>query len=286
MSSSSKSNSSDRASGRRRRAERSQSGTPGGAKLRALREQSGRAQLWVEAEANLGTGYVQRVESGRVAQPGRGTVEAILDALGARYSERRDVLELFGYLVATPLPDAAEIAWARASCQHELHDVPFPAYVLDCATRLIAYNRFVPHLLGGAEPAALVGRSLLASWFDPDAHFGALLVEPEVFLPALVRALRFEIEQYRAEPWVVEMLAGLQDELPRFRAVWQQAASRPAPISAARTLVPLRLAVPGVGQQTFRLVSEPFVRDTRFRLIYFVPADPATMRQCATWAGA
>ena len=70
---------------------------------------------------------------------------------GARYSERRDVLELFGYLVATPLPTADEIAWARESCQHELHDVPFPAYVLDCFTRLIAWNRFVPRLLGRAR---------------------------------------------------------------------------------------------------------------------------------------
>src|SRR5438105_8321364 len=32
-------------------------GTPGGARLRALREQAGKAQLWVEAEAELGTGY-------------------------------------------------------------------------------------------------------------------------------------------------------------------------------------------------------------------------------------
>src|SRR5712692_4805301 len=41
-------------------------GTPGGAKLRALREGAGRTQLWVEVEAGLGTGYLQRVESGRV----------------------------------------------------------------------------------------------------------------------------------------------------------------------------------------------------------------------------
>jgi transcriptional regulator with XRE-family HTH domain len=284
MSSSSKSKSPRRSSGRGG----PQPGTPGGARLRAVRERAGRSQLWVEAEADLGTGYLQRVESGRVAQPGRATVEKILDALGARYSERRDVLELFGYLVATPLPTSDEIAWARQSCQHELHDVPFPAYVLDCFTRLIAWNRFVPCLLGrtGADAILdeLAGRSLLASWFDPDSLFGALLVEPEVFLPALVRALRFEVEQYRNEPWVVEMLAQLQAELPRFRQIWEQAASAPAPISAARILVPLRLAVPGAGVLQFRLVSEPFFRDTRFRLIYYVPADPATMRQCASWA--
>jgi transcriptional regulator with XRE-family HTH domain len=280
MSSSSKSKSSGQAPGRAHQ----QTGTPGGARLRAVREQASRSQLWVEAEADLGTGYLQRVESGRVAQPSRATVEKILDALEARYSERRDVLELFGYLVATPLPTPDEIAWARERCQHELHDVPFPAYILDCFTRLIAWNRFVPRLLGDRPLDGLVGRSLLSSWFDPGSLFGALLVEPELFLPGLVRALRFEIEQYRNEPWVVEMLAELQAELPRFRHYWEQATSTPAPISAARTLVPLRLNVRGVGRLEFRLVAEPFIRDARFRLIYFVPADPATMRQCAAWA--
>jgi hypothetical protein len=48
--------------------------------------------------------------------------------------------------------------------------------------------------------------------------------------------------------------------------------------------VPLRLAVRDIGQLQFRLVAEPFVRDTRFRLVYFLPADPTTMRQCASWA--
>jgi transcriptional regulator with XRE-family HTH domain len=307
-SSKSKSKSPDQTPGRPRR----QTGTPGGAKLRAVREQAGRSQLWVEAEANLGTGYLQRVESGRVAQPGRATVEKIVDALDARYSERRDVLELFGYLVATPLPTPDEIEWARQSCQHELHDVPFPAYVLDCFTRLIAWNRFVPRLLGdqlripspseeeGREGVSsraptrgisgeatldgLVGRSLLSAWFDPGSLFGALLAEPDVFLPALVRALRYEIEGYRNEAWVVMMLAELQAELPRFRDEWIRVTSEPPPISAARILVPIRLNVPGAGQLQFRLVSEPFVRDTRFRLIYYVPADPVTMRQCAAWA--
>jgi hypothetical protein len=258
-----------------------------------VREQAGRSQLWVEAEADLGTGYLQRVESGRVAQPGRVTVERILDALEARYSERRDVLELFGYVVAMPLPTPDEIAWARQSCQRELHGVPFPAYVLDCYPRLIEWNRFVPRLLGesgGGGPSAEailkghVGQSMLAPWFDPASPVGALIAEPEILLPAFVRALRFEIEAYRSEPWLAEMLAHLQAGLPLFRDHWQRAEQEPPPISAARILVPVTFEVPGVGRLQFRLVSEPFVRDARFRLIYYVPGDPTTMRQCAAWA--
>lgn len=274
---------------RRRRA--SGSATPGGARLRTIREQAGRSQLWVEAEADLGTGYLQRVESGRVAQPGRVTVERILAALDARYSERREVLELFGYVVATPLPNDDEIAWARASCQRELHDVPFPAYVLDCVPRLLAWNRYVPRLLGQRDAAVgervlegLAGQSMMTLWFDPASPFGRLVAEPERFLPGLICALRYEYGRLQPEPWMTQAIAESVETLPRFRQVWEQSARLPAQITAARVLLPIKLDVPGVGLLQFRLVSEPFVRDTRFRLIYFVPADAVTMRQCAAWA--
>ena len=261
--------------------------TPGGARLRALREGAGKPQLWVEAEAELGCGYLQRVESGKVAQPERPTLERILAALEARYSERREILELFGYTVATPPPTEEEIAWARAVCRRELHEVPFPAYVLDCTHRLIVWNRHVPRLLGVApdDPTLrrLAGRSLLEAWFDPGSPLAPLVVEPDLFLPALIRALRYEMQQFRTEAWYAALLARL-NALPRFRHYWAAVEQEPAPAGAARALVPVRLAVPGGDCLQFRLSSEPFTRDARFRMIYYFPADPATMHQCAAWA--
>src|SRR5205823_140648 len=148
-----------------------QSRTPGGARLRVLRETARRSQLWVEAEAELGTGYLQRVESGRVVQPERPTLERILAALDARYSERRQVLELFGYTVTTPPPTDDKRAWAAEVSRWELTDAPFPAYVLDCTHRLVAWNRLVPFLWGidPADPTlgGLAGQSIMAAWFDP-----------------------------------------------------------------------------------------------------------------------
>ena len=111
-----------------------------------------------------------------------------------------------------------------------------------------------------------------------------LVAEPERFLPALLRALRYEVEPFHAEPWLAEELARLWRTLPRFRLYWAIAAREPAPVSADRPLVPLRLAVPGAGPLEFRLASERFTRDARFRLIYFLPADPETMRWCAEQA--
>ncbi|MFO7271083.1 MAG: helix-turn-helix domain-containing protein [Sphaerobacter thermophilus] len=264
-------------------------GTPGGRRLRALRERAGKTQLWVEAEAELGTGYLQRIESGRVAQPERATLERILAALGARYSERREVMERFGYTVPTPLPDENDIAWACAVSHDELHGVPFPAYVLDCRTRLLAWNRYVPHLFGlsprDPQLGGLARRPILAAWLDPTSPLARLVVEPDAFFPALIRATRAETEFMQGEPWYAEMMRELQ-EVPRFRHYWELVEREPQTASAARTLVPVRLAVPGAGTLSFRLASERFIRDARFRLIHFIPFDVATMRQCEVWAAA
>jgi transcriptional regulator with XRE-family HTH domain len=257
--------------------------SPRGSRLRELRLASGRSQLWVEAEADLGTGYLQRLESGRVAQPDRITVERILDALQARYSERREVLALFGYTASAPLPTSTDLAWARAVSAAELARFPFPAYVLDCTHCLVAWNPPVGPLLGvpASDPtlAGLAGRSVLAAWFDPCSRLGRLVRDPDAFLPALIRALRYEMQAFSTASWYPGVLAEVS-RLPRFRQYWDVVEHEEPPSGAARALVPLRLAVPGAGILQFRLSAETFTRDARFRLVYYFPADLATM----TWA--
>jgi transcriptional regulator with XRE-family HTH domain len=262
--------------------------TPGGARLRALREAAGRSQLWVEAEAELGTGYLQRVEYGRVVQPERPTLERILAALGARYSERRQVLELFGYTVSTPPPTADECAWAAEISRWELTDAPFPAYVLDCTHRLIAWNALVPFVWGidPADPTigGLAGRSIMEAWFDPESPISSLLTEPELMLWGLVRALRYEMQQFRTEAWYADVIARLR-QLPGFDEAWAAMRRERQAVTAARALLPIRLRLPKFGALYFRLSSERFVRDARFRVVYLFPADPATMSICAEWTG-
>ncbi len=263
-------------------------GTPGGERLRELRKAAARTQLWVETEADLGTGYLQRLEAGKVARPGAATVERILAALGARYSERRDVLERFGYTVATPLPTPQDIAWAREESRRDLDEVALPAYVLDCTHRLIAWNRYLPRLLGVGpdDPllAELTRASMIAFWFDPASPLAPLVAEPEIFRPAIARAMRVEMHRFWAEPWAAALIANHEAEIPRFREIWEAVRTAPATASAARALAPVRLRAPGRGVLSFHLSSEPFSRDARFRVIYYFPADPETMRQCAVWA--
>jgi len=259
-------------------------GTPGGNRLRVLREASGKTQLDVELDASLGSGYLQRVESGKVQRPERETIERILAALGARYTERRDILEMFGYVVDTPLPDAADTEWAIQACQQELDDVVFPTYLLDCAHRLLAWNQLVPRLFNISAASRLAHVSMLSLLFDPRYGVAQLIHNRDEFYPATLRALRDQIQMLQAEKWHVELIAALSAQTPLFRQYWAATQADHAYPTAARPLTPIEFKLPDAGVLKFRLTAEIFVQDRRFRIMYYLPADAATIQQCAAWA--
>ena len=254
-------------------------------RLRALREYTGRTQLEVELDASLGIGYLQRVESGKVRYPERDTLERILGALGAHYTERRDILELFGYVVDTPLPDEPETRWAVDVCRAELDDAVFPAYLLDCGHRLLAWNVFVPRLFRDTLPAIETDRaSMLRVLFDPAYHLTGRIANPVLFFPAQIRALRYEMRLFRGESWYDALIAALRSECSLFERYWAASpADQRASLIAARPLVPLELHTPDGLVLRFWLTSEPFAQDRRFRIIYYVHAESSTIQHCIAW---
>jgi transcriptional regulator with XRE-family HTH domain len=263
-------------------------GTVGGNRLRTLREYVGRTQLEVELEASLGMGYLQRVESGKVQHPERETIERILLALEARYTQRREILELFGYLVDAPLPADEDIEWATTVCRAELDTAVFPAYLLDCAHRLLVWNGMVPKLFpiaGVTHHSQTANRlSMLHLLFNPSYGVTPRIANPDVFFPASIRALRSEMQLFHSEPWYEGLIADLRSNCPVFEKYWTLSEARPVYHIAARPLTPLELILPDVGSLIFRLMAEPFLQDRRFRVIYYLPANPVTMQQCAEWS--
>ncbi len=260
--------------------------TPGGNRLRSLRDYYGRTQLDVELEANLGIGYLQRVEAGKVQQPERETLERILAALGARYTERRDILELFGYVVDAPLPTEDDTQWAMAVYRTEIDSAVFPAYLLDCAHRLLAWNAAVPKLFNMESstnrPAITPRVSMLRVVFDPAYGVVPWIGNPDDFFPAQIRALRYEMQWFHDESWYRALLDEMR-QCPLFERYWQEAEHGPTYHVAGRPLVLFQLDLPGIGPLQFRLISEPFAQDRRFRVLYYLPADPTTMQQCLSW---
>lgn len=262
------------------------SNSPGGNRLRILREYYGQTQLDVELEARLGIGYLQRVEAGKVQQPERETLERILAALGARYTERRDILELFGYVVDAPLPTEDDIQWAIDVCLSEIDSAVFPVYLLDCAHRLLSWNLLVPKLFkmeGSRNRPAVAPRvSMLRVVFDPAYGVVSWIANPDVFYPAQIRALRYEMQWFRDEPWYRALLDEML-QCPLFERYWREAERGPTYHVAGRPLALFQLDLPETGLLQFRLISEPFAQDRRFRVLYYLPAEPKTMQQCLVW---
>ncbi|MBI5931129.1 MAG: helix-turn-helix domain-containing protein [Chloroflexi bacterium] len=256
--------------------------TEGGAKLRALREASGLTQLEVELEASLGTGYLQRVECGRVQQPERETLDRILTALRASFVQRRDLLAMFGYTVAITPPSEAEIAWAVQQINPLLEKVGFPAYLLDCAHHLLTWNSATEALfsqIGVHNLADFQTSPIFRLFFDQQQGILTAIHNATEFLPALIEALRHEISKMNEAAWCNALINHLVEELPLFKTYWLTPTQ--LPLVAARPLVPFELVLPTGFCLKFRITAEPMTPDPRFRLVYYLPADASTLERYA-----
>lgn len=254
----------------------------GGLRLKQLRLQSGKTQLEIELEASLGIGYLQRLERGKVKHPERDTLERILNALHAPYQIRQDIYHDYNYTADAPLPTAEEITWAIDLCHPVIQSVNFPAYLLDCAHRLLAWNPYFERIFPLESPtnnnAPLMPRIL----FDPYHSPIGKIANPEEFLSAQIAVFQFEMQNYRDETWhdpiVDHMLT-----CDTFAHYWAKHPPARSPISH-RPLIPAQFQLPDQQIIQFRFVAEHFSNDRRFRVIYAIPIDTPTLKICATWA--
>ncbi len=254
--------------------------TPGGIRLRALRAAYGKTQFEVELDASLGIGYLQRLELGKVQHPERDTLERILAALGVSFVERREVLGLFGYAAAISAPNESETQWAIDVFQSQVKQYSMPTYLLDCAHRLLAWNSLVCKVFGAvkAEPDYVLMPRLI---FDPAYGIASSVLNAEAFFSTQIRILQFERQRWGDDAWYNGFVNDMRQYQP-FDEYWTKYNAVGRGQVAMRPVAHLKLPV-GHGVAQFRLISESFVHDPRFRVIYYLPADPATIRQCLAW---
>lgn len=251
---------------------RKQPRTPGGIRLRALREAAGRTQLELELDASLGIGYLQRLELGKVQHPERETLERILTALDVGFSERREILGLFGYTAALAMPTEAEIQAAVEVFQAEINQDGLPVYLLDCAHRLLTWNAPVTRLFGQIKPGILMPRLI----YDAVDGIAAAVLNAESFFSAQMRILHYEMQRWNDDAaWYSAFVEDMR-QYAAFDHYWIK--------TTDQTWIPIRPTADlkldtGRGLANFRLICETFAQDPRFRVIYYLPTDAATMMQ-------
>jgi transcriptional regulator with XRE-family HTH domain len=250
--------------------------------LRALREASGRTQLEVELEASLGIGYLQRLERGKVQHPERETLERILAALGTSFAQRCNVLGLFGYAVPMSVPVQAECRWAIDLFQAEHDQACLPAYLLDCSHRLLAWNGLMGNVFGAFRylPDDI---SIPKFIFDQTYGVTSSVLNAEAFFSAEVRILQFERQRWDDAIWYDTFIDDMR-KYPTFDQYWTNYRNNDHEQVPLRPVAHLQLPI-SRGVADFRLISETFAQDPRFRVIYYLPVNAATMRQCVAWLG-
>src|SRR3954469_20438924 len=130
---------------------------PFGAQLRRGRQHRRLSQQGLAEEAEISTRHLSFVETGR-SLPSREMVLRLADRLQVPLRERNAMLVAAGYAPMyreRPLDDPA-LAPAREAVDLILraHE-PYPALAVDRHWNLVAANRMLPHLLGGADPTLL-----------------------------------------------------------------------------------------------------------------------------------
>lgn len=255
--------------------------TPGGHQLRALRERYGKTQLDVELDANLGIGYLQRLELGKVQHPARDTLERIVEALGATFSERRALFECFGYAIPFSMPTDSEFQWAITVFQAESVSHVTPAYLLDCSHRLLTWNPPVTRLFD--DIASETNFALMPELvFNPAHAVGASIINREAFLSAQIHILHYEQQRWGDATAYAAFIDRMR-HYEIFDRQWRKHKPITSQPMMTRPLTYLQLDTSD-GVLQFWLIAQAFAQDPRFRVIYYLPADQPTTQQCHAWS--
>lgn len=262
--------------------------TPGGKKLEEIRKQTGLPQYKVEMDSGIGIGNLGKYESGERTKPGKNILDRILNALDAKFTDRVEVMERFGYTMNTPAPTEEEVAWAAGICQPIMDQLPFPSYLLDIQGYMIAWNYYVPKLFGiGETRLNTIARRERLTLFQAFFHSGIRLADrmehSEMFLAHTIGIIRQDWESLLDEKWCQALLKTTFAKYPEFKKFWDMAADHPIAELPARPLANLQVNSPIMGPVEFRIAKETMNRDKRFAVVYLIPANPATLDQCKKW---
>ncbi len=252
---------------------------PVGEHLREWRQRRRMSQLDLALEASISSKHLSFVETGR-ARPSRDMILHLSERLDIPLREQNILLVSAGYAAVfpeRPLNDPA-LAVAREAVEIVLtgHE-PYPALAVDRHWQLVAANKAVMPLLGGADPGLL----------EPPINVLRLSLHPDGVAPRIANLAE----------WRAHILARLRQQIdvsadPVLVALYEELSGYPAPSVDPRrpparhdaafgtVVVPLQLASEA-GTLSFFSTTTVFgtpidVTLAELAIEAFFPADAAT----------
>lgn len=262
----------------------------GGQLLRELRKFRGETIENIATDAGITYKTLQGIETGSTKSPSPDTLRSIIDALHMAEPvpliEHQRVFTAFGYQKPYPLPTQIEIDNAIDEWKKSYRNVPYPAYLVDCAQRLLDWNQYAPRIVGlnndDVRTQQFFGVTIYDIIFALSDAFVKVANRDE-YLIDLMRTIKAEDSAFQHEEWYQEHLREVQKKYPEFAELWGNHAVDMTGQFELGNTSPIKLEIPGTGSMTFRLSRINFVLDIRFFVVHWTPMDDFSMLQCLMW---
>lgn len=242
-------------------------GLPGGGRRRTpgLRRQE------VAELAGVSVDYYIRLEQGRGPRPSRQVLAALARALMLTRDEREYLMLIAGEQPAPVVSPSQEVS---PSVRHLLDSMAeVPAYVVDAAYHILAWNRLAAHFLGELTALPLPERNLIRWVFrQPDDAPEWERPEAARFARSTVADLRAAYARYRDDPRIESLVTELLDTSPRFAEMW-----RAQEVQVHRRMAK-RIEHPLAGPLAFEC-QVLRVEDTDQRMITYVAPEGSKTRE-------
>lgn len=262
----------------------------GGRLLRSLRKSRDETIENIATDAGITYKTLQGIETGVTKSPSLDTLRCVVDALHkivpVPLIDRQKVYVAYGYKKTYPLPTQAEINNAIQEWQEKCREVPYPAYLVDCAQRLLDWNQYAPRLVGlksgDLQLDQFAGVTIYDVTFALSNSF-IKIVNRDEYLADLMRTIKAEDSVFQYEDWYQDHLLEVQEKYPEFAELWKKIEVDVSGQFELGNNTPIKLEIPGTGILTFRLSRINFVSDIRFFVVQWIPMDDFSMLQCLLW---
>ncbi len=169
--------------------------------------------------AGMSIDYYIRLEQGRGPQPSRQVLSALARALMLTGDERDYLFRMAGAAPPEPVRPSREIT---PGIRHLLDGMPAtPAYVVDAAYNILAWNPLAVHFIGNLERHA--DRNMIRWTFRRSA--ADVLWSDEHFLRftrATVADLRASYARYPGDPGIASLVSEMLALSPQFAEMWNE----------------------------------------------------------------
>lgn len=169
--------------------------------------------------AGMSIDYYIRLEQGRGPQPSRQVLSALARALMLKADERDYLFRMAGEAPPQPVRPSREIT---PGIRNLLDSMPTtPAYVVDAAYNILAWNPLATHFIGNLEGYAdrnMIRWTFLRSPADvvwSDEHFLS-------FTRSTVADLRANYARYPGDPEVESLVSEMLALSPQFAEMWAE----------------------------------------------------------------